>query len=110
MTNTITLESLKADFEAARETRLSEIYGIGVEVDPASGDVISLCCGPEMSVRECHPQSEDATLEEWAEMDYWWGDKKPQQAARRYIIARDFNEFRDGHWQTLWESQNGGAQ
>ena len=24
-------------------------------------------------------------------------------AARRYIIARDFNEFREGHWQTLWK-------
>jgi hypothetical protein len=29
--------------------------------------------------------------------------------ARRYIIARDFNEFRDGHWQTLWKLTHGGS-
>jgi len=30
-------------------------------------------------------------------------------AARRYIIARDFNEFRDGHWQMLFKLTYGGS-
>ena len=105
----VTLESLQADFEAARETRLNETYGIGAKVDPVSGDIISLSGGPEMAVRECHPQAIDATIEEWAEMNYWWGDEKPMRAARRYIIARDFNEFDPQRADMLFKLTYGGS-
>ena len=107
MTNEQRLQQLLEEFEAARETRLNETYGIGAKVDPASGDVTSLTGGPEMAVRVCHQESVNATVEDWAEINYWWGDEKPMQAARRYIIARDFKEFDPQKADMLWKLANG---
>ena len=38
----------------------------------------------------------------------WFLDVSLIEAARRYIIARDFNVWEDGKWQMVWKLQNGG--
>lgn len=60
-------------------------------------------CGKSNDVADYPPEEIAATQ--------YGSDELPSiktmiEAARRYIIARDFNEFRDGKWQTIWKLQN----
>lgn len=85
------LQQLREEFEAARETWnfvVWERYD-DFPVDEAAKDWPTYVW--------VHGSQGEA---EWPIM---------QQAARRYIIARDFNEFDPKHADMLWKLANGGA-
>jgi hypothetical protein len=100
------LQQLLEEFEAARDARLNETWGFGAKTDPATGVVVSLCGGPDVPLRECYPQLEGSSIEQWADMDDYFGSDEPRVAARRYIIARDFQEFNPERALMLYKLQN----
>lgn len=91
------LQELQEEFEAARDDWLDRGSFIHESADDRQltnremMDFFSLATG---------------TPDEWAASNE--GDSQDVIAARRYIIARDFNEFDPGKADMLWKLQNNG--
>lgn len=52
-------------------------------------------------------EADELTPDYWASSN-WWRAAFVRDAARRYIIARDFNEFDPGKADMLWKLKYGG--
>lgn len=93
------LQELYAEFEAAREAEAFYCENINAKTVWQRGFVRNYMLAQPATIRA--EEVDEAAL---------GGDTRlVALAARRYIIARDFNEFRDGHWQTLWKLTYGGS-
>lgn len=106
MTNEQRLQQLLEEFEAARHAYAGKYDVDNADVLIANADWQNDLAKQAMervaaSIRQATPEKSAS---------YNGPNEQGREAAllaRRYIIARDFNEFRDGHWQTLWKLQNG---
>ena len=96
------LEELRVEFEAAREAWLDEV-GIDICCENSNGLWYQDYLGLEQLTVGSHPDIEwfANVIAHLPCLGIEVEEEAVEQAARRYIIARDFNEFRDGHWQTL---------
>lgn len=89
------LQELLEEFRAERERYLEQpVHGWGV--------------GTLSTVRKEYHYPDTDDYQAWAEHDGWLA-ATVRETARRYIIARDFNEFDPQRADMLWKLQNGGA-
>ncbi len=101
------LKQLREEFEAVREAYLAHEHDFTDEchtIPPIDEPWV-------VTTDALWPHLTDWNVDQWAIGNQMDGEEnKPVEvAARRYVIARDFNEYREGHWQALWKLQNGGA-
>lgn len=87
-----------ADAEARRQQRLAELLAEFEASLAALGPTLWPIDSPDQMAGLWLLQFDSQTLADEA-----------RTAARRYIIARDFNEFDPGKADMLWKLQNGGA-
>lgn len=101
----VTLQSLREEFEAARDAFLNEEGFVFRAGRWRGGDAP----GSIMTNRTMFPQIVDNTVEQWANANPYFDCQDAREAARRYVIARDFREFDPKRADMLWKLQNGGA-
>ena len=100
------LAQLLVEFEAARDVFLTSPLPCLIS-DPALPQKPNPFL---LTPTDIMPNLVTRTVEEWASHKIGPNQMPVIEAARRYIIARDFNEFRDGKWQMTWKLTFGGQR
>lgn len=95
----LTIDDLRQQFEEAWENNLNRAYGWDHRVEQRVLPVKYVFCDLDRY-----------DIDQLTDDGWEFSDETVWTAARRFVIARDFNEFDPGKADMLWKLQNGGAQ